>query len=312
MTDNAFKVIAWNTRGFGRCLRRKVIRKFLKENQGAIIALQELKVTNRERLLLSLKAIVPGATIIVDYTVSGRGGAALIVPPTFTVIDSGRNELVDAYLCAVTTNGGNFTRYAFCGNRYDQARLDRFYLTGGGQWTHLVQSVTHHTDQVVSDHVPISLHCQLTTDTSKTYHKMDCNLLKKPGVLDKVKLAWVDHPPDAGNPQRKWQLAWLRVKKLLKHEAAIHKQHDKDLSDQMVELTRIREMNPLEVTAEHSARLQDLQSQIRNREQNDARAWRLRSKDRWLREGKAPSLYFFAQMRARFTRETMDAHAHTR
>ncbi|KAL3689980.1 hypothetical protein R1sor_016289 [Riccia sorocarpa] len=267
----------------------------------------ELKVTDRTRLEASLRAIIPGATIHIDFTASGRGGAAIIVMPNFTVKDMGNlgtghaawttiesvtgdinimsvhapntNEdrtifweqlyqiiqvgnwvlagdfnmvkvgedskgksalitgaearvwkflsdsktLVDAYFCAVSRHGGNFTRYAFCGKRYDHARLDRFYLTGAGQWTHLIERVQHHSDHVISDHTPITLTCQLAPQQDgsrklKTYFKMELQLLKRRGVMQKVREAWNNHPSDAGNPQRRWMPGWLRIKRVLKDE----------------------------------------------------------------------------------------------
>ncbi|KAL3699904.1 hypothetical protein R1sor_017926 [Riccia sorocarpa] len=59
------------------------------------------------------------------------------------------------------------------------------------------------------------------------------------------------------------------------------------------------------LSEEHKARLAHIEDQLRKQEHQDARAWRLRSKQRWLREGEAPSRYFFAQMKAKFTNETM-------
>ncbi|KAL3676909.1 hypothetical protein R1sor_026857 [Riccia sorocarpa] len=40
-----------------------------------------------------------------------------------------RTDSIDAYMAAVCTKGGLFTRMAFCGQRYDQARLDHFCLS---------------------------------------------------------------------------------------------------------------------------------------------------------------------------------------
>ncbi|KAL3677066.1 hypothetical protein R1sor_027014 [Riccia sorocarpa] len=72
--------------------------------------------------------------------------------------------LVDAYLCAVTTTGGFFTRQAFCGLRYDRARLNRIYVSEGAEWLELVKEVSHKSDQVVSDQVPVTFDCRLKSD----------------------------------------------------------------------------------------------------------------------------------------------------
>ncbi|KAL3680699.1 hypothetical protein R1sor_023655 [Riccia sorocarpa] len=399
MTNNNIKLVSWNTRGYGRYLRRTVIRKFLRkpENRDTIILLQELKVRDKTKLEARVKAILPGAYVDIDYTPSGRGGSAIIVPNHLPMLDAGKSGtgnavwvqvqtkignlnimsihtpndkdvridfwerlytmiqsgkwilggdfnmvelpddskgksalatgaearswksltnkygLVDAYLCSATTTGGCFTRYAFCGQSYDQARLDRFYLTDGGIWTHLIKGVTHHTDQVVSDHVPISLDCilqqQPTTDwIPKNYFKMDENLLKRQGVLQRVQQEWSNHPPDAGNPQCRWQLAWLRVKQVLKQEKKKHKEEMKQYHDLQVELRHLRQLPDRTGdtnTTEAIQRLKNVQETLRQQEQKDARAWRIRSKQHWLKEGEAPSRYFFAQFKAKMARESI-------
>ncbi|KAL3680103.1 hypothetical protein R1sor_023059 [Riccia sorocarpa] len=47
------------------------------------------------KLEASLKSIIPNARVFVDYTVSVRGGAALIVPADIQVLDSGRSGTVN-------------------------------------------------------------------------------------------------------------------------------------------------------------------------------------------------------------------------
>ncbi|KAL3686169.1 hypothetical protein R1sor_004191 [Riccia sorocarpa] len=55
------------------------------EHQGAIILLQELKVKDKTKLMARLRALSPDAYIDVDYTPSGRGGAAVIIPKEYRV-----------------------------------------------------------------------------------------------------------------------------------------------------------------------------------------------------------------------------------
>ncbi|KAL3694615.1 hypothetical protein R1sor_008266 [Riccia sorocarpa] len=94
---------------------------------------------------------------------------------------------------------------------------------GGAEWVHLIQQVDHHSDQVVSDHIPVVFTCQLTiTDTEnwrpKSYFKMGPTLIHRQGVLQKIKTGWENHPPDVGNAQRRWELAWIRVREILRKE----------------------------------------------------------------------------------------------
>ncbi|KAL3696903.1 hypothetical protein R1sor_010979 [Riccia sorocarpa] len=102
------QVVTWNTRGFGLHLRRRIIRKFLNrsENRGAIILLQELKVQDKDKLQARLKAVSPEAFVIVDYTPSGRGGAAIIVPKKYSVTAAGILGSGNACWVTVTTPAG--------------------------------------------------------------------------------------------------------------------------------------------------------------------------------------------------------------
>ncbi|KAL3696875.1 hypothetical protein R1sor_010951 [Riccia sorocarpa] len=375
---------------------RRIIRKFLKkpENQNAIILLQELKVQDKEKLEASLAAILPGAHMQVDYTVTGRGGAAIIVPASYQISNVGNSGtgnavwmqvktpndninvmsihapntredrtqfwdqlslkiqgdkwilggdynmvelwddcrgklaliagaesrvwksfaqehgLVDAYICAVKRTGGCFTRHAFCGQRYDQSRLDRFYLSQAGDWNYMIKEVQHFSDQTISDHIPISLTCQLRPPQtekwqSKSYHKMDARLLHNGEVMSKAKNVWEDHPDDCGNPQRKWNLAIIRLRKLMKDEARKQKDMDRQGLDQKMELHNLRCLAQEQTTEDHKLRIGELQHEIRVLEHNEARVWRVRSKARWLREGEAPNRYFYAQMRAKHSRESI-------
>ncbi|KAL3696981.1 hypothetical protein R1sor_011057 [Riccia sorocarpa] len=54
-----------------------------------------------------------------------------------------------------------------------------------------------------------------------------------------------------------------------------------------------------------SEQLKRAEQKLRMLEQTEARAWRLRNRERWLREGEAPTRYFYAQAKAKFNRETI-------
>ncbi|KAL3677065.1 hypothetical protein R1sor_027013 [Riccia sorocarpa] len=59
------------------------------ENREAIVALKELKVKDRVKLQARLAAVAANTNVLVDYTVSGRGGAALLVPQQYLILDRG-------------------------------------------------------------------------------------------------------------------------------------------------------------------------------------------------------------------------------
>ncbi|KAL3675715.1 hypothetical protein R1sor_025663 [Riccia sorocarpa] len=157
---------------------------------------------------------------MVELPDDSRGKSALIVGAEARCWKhlTKSKDLVDAYFCVLHRTGATFTRQAFCGNRFDRARLDRFYLSEGAEWLDTIQEVIHHSDhgQVASDHIPITLTCDLLPDTTngsrpKSYFKMGPKILRRPGVKDKIKRAWESHPPDTGNAQRRWEMAWIRA-----------------------------------------------------------------------------------------------------
>ncbi|KAL3680171.1 hypothetical protein R1sor_023127 [Riccia sorocarpa] len=70
---------------------------------------------------------------------------------------AGRADLIDAQKCATRILGPHFTRQAWHGNRFDQSRLDRFYLKKRGEWVYHIRTVEHQGARTLSDHVPIKL-----------------------------------------------------------------------------------------------------------------------------------------------------------
>ncbi|KAL3698418.1 hypothetical protein R1sor_012494 [Riccia sorocarpa] len=163
--------------------------------------------------------------------------------------------LIDAYLCCAEKSGGLFTRQAFCGQRLDRARLDRFYISEG--------------------------------------------------ILEKIKMAWQSHPQDVRDPQRKWEQGWIRVREVLRMEKRkmIHEQ--REIHDLKMEVLSLRKMTEDNNQTELLDLLRTAESKLRRFEQLEARMWRLRSRDKWLREGEALSRYFYAQTKAKFSRESI-------
>ncbi|KAL3681274.1 hypothetical protein R1sor_024230 [Riccia sorocarpa] len=220
-----------------------------------------------------------------------------------------RADLVDAYLAAAKTTGGTFTRMAFCGQRYDQARLDRFYLSNGGEWCESIQAVNHHSEQTLSDHIPVSLQLQLVHDDShnwqpKSYFKMSTHLIKRPGVLEKLEEAWGQHSPFCRSTQKPWDLGWGRLRQILREEKAIVEKEEHGYQDLRREVEELRIwMEEEGGNSDLHAELQLKEAELREQDLREARAWKYRSKEKWLKEGEAPSRYFYAQLKAKFSRE---------
>ncbi|KAL3684733.1 hypothetical protein R1sor_002755 [Riccia sorocarpa] len=124
---------------------------------------------------------------IVERGVSGKGYAAWIRREEkykweLCVIGA---DLVDARLCATKTPGPHFTRQAWHGSRFDQSRLDRLYLTGGGKWVYHIRVVENQGARTLSDHVRVSLEVitkatEARTRIRRSYFKMEFKTLMRP------------------------------------------------------------------------------------------------------------------------------------
>ncbi|KAL3697957.1 hypothetical protein R1sor_012033 [Riccia sorocarpa] len=222
-----------------------------------------------------------------------------------------RTDMIDAYLTAVKTVGGLYTRMAFCGERFDRARLDRFYLSNRGEWCEQINQVEHHSGQLLSDHIPIALELQLVQNDDsnwrpRSYFKMNRALLERPGVLQNLKELWGDHPVFCRSIQKKWELAWGRIKQALKEEKEKERAEGRDSEDtkREVEELRIRAESE-ELSTEAKEILRFKEDELRNQELKDARRWKCRSREKWLQEGEAPSRYFYSQLKAKFSRERL-------
>ncbi|KAL3699881.1 hypothetical protein R1sor_017903 [Riccia sorocarpa] len=53
--------------------------------------------------------------------------------------------------------------------------------------------------------------------------------------------------------------------------------------------------------------LKHVEENLRKREHEEVRSWRMRSREWWLREGEAPTRYFYAQTKARFCRKAIQS-----
>lgn len=133
-----------------------------------------------------------------------------------------RFNLVDAFQISHTFRGTCFTKRSTHGNRLDQSRIDKFYLSDYGFWIHAIHKLEHVQDQTLLDHDPIILKIQIDTqnstlDLKKTaYFQSKLSLLKREGTMDALWATWIAHPFKVFDPTWKFTLAWNCLKKMLK------------------------------------------------------------------------------------------------
>ncbi|KAL2641260.1 hypothetical protein R1flu_008847 [Riccia fluitans] len=190
-----------------------------------------------------------------------------------------KKGLVDSFICAARRMGGRYIRVARKAGRLEALRLDRFYFTSGAGWFCHVREVKHHGSSRLSDHCPISVVIQMSSEEGirkrESYFKMNFYDLQDPEVLKEVRSEKSEQRKrDEGLPQ---EIGWRR--KLLSAESS-----------------------PEEVEA-----LAKAEGRLKNLEIQKTREWKIRSHDKWIAEDAAPAQYFFVKLRAKWAREAIQA-----
>lgn len=134
-----------------------------------------------------------------------------------------RLYLVDAFSLHRTFIGMRYTQRAAHGNRMDQSRIDRLYISERGHWIHAILKLEHIQSHTLSDHDPIVLIVQTsplpptTTAPKSTYFKASIGTLKIVGTINALKEACrEDHTTDDSNPTLKFALAWTWLRQVYK------------------------------------------------------------------------------------------------
>ncbi|KAL3689641.1 hypothetical protein R1sor_015950 [Riccia sorocarpa] len=232
-------------------------------------------------LTRNLRRIVPHSTTVIDFKENGDGDALILYHNSLRIIDrgvsgkrfaawvredsvgpspvlkgeekqkwdlfAGNLDLVDARLCATMTLGPHFIRQAWHGNRFDQSRLDRFYISGRGEWAYHIRTVDHQGAKTLLDHVPIKLEVLLEATEAasrprRSYFKMEFKTLMKTDILARVRATWQEHPTWAKDKRKRWALALCRIRKLLMEVRREEKrmEEEKEKLEDIVERVRLR------------------------------------------------------------------------
>ncbi|KAL3687388.1 hypothetical protein R1sor_013697 [Riccia sorocarpa] len=255
--------------------------------------------TTEVELTRTLSRIMPRSTEIVDYKENGDGDAVLLCHDSLRIVDRG-----------VSGQGPHFTRQPWYRNRFDQSHLDRFYLSKRGEWVYHIRSVDHQGARTLSDHVPIKLEVILkevepNARPRRSYFKMEHKILRKPKVLERAKVVLLEYLRWAKDKRKKWSLALGRIRKLLMEVRDEDKRSEEEggTLEEMIETARRRiQHDHLE---EARKQFEEIITEQRKKAHEEVESCRRRCKITWLKEGEAPSKYFFARMKAKYTHEEM-------
>ncbi|KAL3681016.1 hypothetical protein R1sor_023972 [Riccia sorocarpa] len=88
--DCELTIASWNIHGLGCDDRVKVAEQWMRGTgkEAKVLALQEMKA-GEDRLEFNVRKLIPGAHCMIDYSMSDRGGAAIVIHPSIKVLEGG-------------------------------------------------------------------------------------------------------------------------------------------------------------------------------------------------------------------------------
>ncbi|CAM6086928.1 unnamed protein product [Calypogeia fissa] len=171
--------------------------------------------------------------------------------------------------------------------------------------------VTHDGAQTLSDHVPVTTTLALSDSGQEpkggksTYAKLDFKLMQVDHVKEQVVLAWKKEMLLDRDPRVNWEIGWRKIKQVLVRQKKQQILAKPAIEEAKEKLSTIRATIGLTPSAEEVAALYAQEQAVRRMERMEAAKWRLRSRQRWMKLGDAPSKYFFAIQKAKWVRESI-------
>ncbi|KAL3687845.1 hypothetical protein R1sor_014154 [Riccia sorocarpa] len=122
---------------------------------------------------------------------------------------------------------------------------------------------------------------------------MDFKMLKRTEVIIRAKTRWLEHPSWTRDKRKRWSLALGIIRKLLMKVQEDDKRRVLPLRnlEEHVEDVRLRVKHDTSIEAKEM--FEEAITKLRRREHEEAEQCRRKCKITWLKEGEAPTKYFF-------------------
>ncbi|KAL3678733.1 hypothetical protein R1sor_021689 [Riccia sorocarpa] len=223
---------------------------------------------------------------------------------------SAHQDLEDGWLVASQREGPHFTRQQKVKDRLDQSRLDRIYFSRSEVWSGRVIHCIHDNKGRLSDHHPVLLKLSIrSTGGAKkgTYFKVQASLLESEEVKQEIQTTWKEAGIPGIDARRNWEWKWSSVRKLLRDKDWNRRKENGVLEQKIEELSKLKVKIAENRGSIPEQEVIDLEQEIKKLECEQEKRWRTWSGTRWIKEGEAPSKFFFAIMRTRRVKQEITA-----
>ncbi|KAL3686617.1 hypothetical protein R1sor_009191 [Riccia sorocarpa] len=312
LTGQQIKLVSWNVRGITNPDKARAVKRWLKRRLGEadVVALQGLKSNSwcSNRWLRSIKK---KGTVIMDKPVGSKGGTALVLQEKIQVIASGvsgfgrlawaKTKIGELEVGLVSLHAPNKRRQrvAFWAQVKEIIKEGSWVVFGDFNQVEVAED-SRGRSAILRDE---------PTETRRweSYFKMDAFELKDEEVMRRVQEAWWGEQEIVRDDRRRWLRGWQHVKRVLKEVRNEKTQQRKAEGDLEAEVALRRSLITEEVSQRELDALERVEKRLKERELRDARAWRLRSREKWLTIDETPTRYFCTKLRAKWANERLDA-----
>ncbi|KAL3702202.1 hypothetical protein R1sor_020224 [Riccia sorocarpa] len=109
------------------------------------------------------------------------------------------------------------------------------------------------------------------------------------------------------DPAYRWELAWRRVKSVVKEHRKDKKQKETSREDLAMVIDTWRGKLERDNSEENREGFKIASSMVKEKDEGEAKLWRMRSRALWMAEGDAPSKFFMALWKARVKQDEIRA-----
>ncbi|KAL3697353.1 hypothetical protein R1sor_011429 [Riccia sorocarpa] len=160
----------------------------------------------------------------------------------------------------------------------------------------------------ISDHCPVIAELRLeeaatTRIYRKSYTKLSLDDLKDESVRQKVLAAWQNDPPSVTYPRVRWDLAWRRVKSVIKEARRVKKTKRNQPGRSGKHRSNMETETRTGKLIRQPGRIPNCTGMLREKDEAEAQLWRYRSRFRWMTESEAPTNYFFSLWKVNMKQE---------